>query len=143
MCSLYTLYIFFVFFFQGVSIFMLGIFIFIQKKLDIGNNKFIMMQRSIFMLSEKFVQIYGFQFVKYYVLGQSLFFICYCVIIQIQGLNEQLIFERFVGMIMYFREWYNVMNVYYDLLGVLVYGYIYMYERYISVFIEFMKIELQ
>lgn len=48
---------------------MLGTFTFTQKKLDIGNNKFIMMQRPIFMLSEKFAQTHGLQSVKYHVPG--------------------------------------------------------------------------
>lgn len=143
MCSLHTLHIFSVPFFQGVSIPMLGTFTFTQKKLDIGKNKFIMMQRPIFMLSEKFAQTHGLQSVKYHVPGQSLFLTCYCAIIQIQGSNEQLILERFVGMTMYFRGWHNVMNVYYDLLEVLAYGYTYMYERYIPVPTESMKIESQ
>ncbi|XP_052709404.1 coiled-coil domain-containing protein 81-like isoform X1 [Crassostrea angulata] len=54
---------------KGVSIPMLGTFTFTQKKLDIGNNKFIMMQRPIFMLSEKFAQTHGLQSVKYHVPG--------------------------------------------------------------------------
>lgn len=54
---------------KGVSIPMLGTFTFTQKKLDIGNNKFIMMQRPIFMLSEKFAQTHGLQSLKYHVPG--------------------------------------------------------------------------
>ncbi|XP_056013773.1 coiled-coil domain-containing protein 81-like isoform X4 [Ostrea edulis] len=54
---------------KGVSIPMLGTFTFTQKKLDIGNNKFIMMQRPIFVLSEKFAQTHGLQSVKYHVPG--------------------------------------------------------------------------
>lgn len=36
-----------------------------------------------------------------------------------------------------------MMNVHYDLLGVLAYGYIHMYERYVPVPTESMKIESQ
>lgn len=55
---------------KGVNIATLGTFTFTQKKLDIGNNKFIMMQRPIFMLSEKFAQTHNLQSTKYHVPGQ-------------------------------------------------------------------------
>lgn len=55
---------------KGVNIAALGTFTFSQKKLDIGNNKFIMMQRPIFMLSERFAQTHNLQSTKYHVPGQ-------------------------------------------------------------------------
>ncbi|KAK3098685.1 hypothetical protein FSP39_021970 [Pinctada imbricata] len=54
---------------KGVGIPALGTFTFTQKKLDIGNNKFIMMQRPLFVLSEKFAQTHGLQYTKYHVPG--------------------------------------------------------------------------
>ncbi|XP_076077842.1 coiled-coil domain-containing protein 81-like isoform X3 [Mytilus galloprovincialis] len=54
---------------KGVNIAALGTFTFSQKKLDIGNNKFIMMQRPIFMLSERFAQTHNLQSTKYHVPG--------------------------------------------------------------------------
>lgn len=55
---------------KGVNINALGTFTFTQKRLDIGNNKFIMIQRPIFMLSEKFAQTHNLQSTKYHVPGQ-------------------------------------------------------------------------
>lgn len=79
-------------FFQGVSIPMLGTFTFTQKKLDIGNNKFIMMQRPIFMLSEKFAQTHGLQSVKYHVPGEFLSYLLLCNYLDIyKELNKLLI----------------------------------------------------
>ncbi|XP_013385182.1 coiled-coil domain-containing protein 81 [Lingula anatina] len=48
----------------------LGTFTFTQKKLDIGNNKFILIQRPVFVLSEKFAQTHGLQYTKHHVSGQ-------------------------------------------------------------------------
>jgi len=56
--------------FQGVVVNGLGTFTFTQKKLDIGNNKFILMQRPIFTLSEKFAQTHNLQHPKYHVPGK-------------------------------------------------------------------------
>ncbi|XP_060067467.1 coiled-coil domain-containing protein 81-like [Ylistrum balloti] len=55
---------------KGVIVQGFGTFTFTQKKLDIGNNKFIMMQRPVFILSEKFAQTHGLQHPKYHVPGQ-------------------------------------------------------------------------
>ncbi|XP_021352588.1 coiled-coil domain-containing protein 81-like isoform X3 [Mizuhopecten yessoensis] len=55
---------------KGVIVQGFGTFTFTQKKLDIGNNKFIMMQRPVFTLSEKFAQTHGLQHPKYHVPGQ-------------------------------------------------------------------------
>ncbi|ESO84113.1 hypothetical protein LOTGIDRAFT_229612 [Lottia gigantea] len=55
---------------KGVNIPNLGVFTFSQKKLDIGNNKFVLIQRPVFNISEKFAQTHGLHFTKYYVPGQ-------------------------------------------------------------------------
>lgn len=54
---------------QGVNIPGLGVLTISQKKLDIGNNKFILTQRPVFNVSEKFAQTHGLQFQKYHVPG--------------------------------------------------------------------------
>lgn len=59
----------------------LGTFTFSQKKLDIGNNKFIMMQRPIFMLSERFAQTHNLQSTKYHVPGKKGFYKLICKIL--------------------------------------------------------------
>ncbi|KAK2908419.1 hypothetical protein Q8A67_004256 [Cirrhinus molitorella] len=48
---------------KGVYIFGLGTFTFCQQKLNLG-NKYILIQRPIFILSEKLSQYYGFQQIK-------------------------------------------------------------------------------
>ncbi|XP_052241702.1 coiled-coil domain-containing protein 81-like isoform X2 [Dreissena polymorpha] len=55
---------------KGVQIQSLGTFTFSQKKLDIGNNKFILIQRPVFNISEKLAQSQGLQYVKHHVPGQ-------------------------------------------------------------------------
>ncbi|XP_060555877.1 uncharacterized protein LOC132716590, partial [Ruditapes philippinarum] len=55
---------------KGVLIQSLGTFTFTQKKLDIGNNKFILIQRPVFNISEKLAQSQGLQYVKHHVPGQ-------------------------------------------------------------------------
>ncbi|XP_053312075.1 coiled-coil domain-containing protein 81 [Spea bombifrons] len=49
---------------KGVQIPGLGTFTLSRIKLDVGNNKFIVMQRPIFLLSEKFAQVHGVAFSK-------------------------------------------------------------------------------
>lgn len=46
---------------QGVTVLGLGTFTFSQKKIDIGSNKFIIIQRPMFLLSERFAQIHSLQ----------------------------------------------------------------------------------
>ncbi|XP_074648110.1 coiled-coil domain-containing protein 81-like isoform X2 [Tubulanus polymorphus] len=55
---------------KGVHIPGLGTFSFSQKKLDIGNNKYILIQRPLFMLSEKFAQTHGLNNTKHHTPGQ-------------------------------------------------------------------------
>lgn len=55
---------------KGVHIPGLGTFSFVQKKLDIGNNKFILIQRPVFILAEKFAQTHGLQYTKHHTSGQ-------------------------------------------------------------------------
>ena len=62
---------YFIHFFQGVHIQSLGTFTFSQKKLDIGNNKFILIQRPVFNISEKLAQSQALQYVKHHVPGRS------------------------------------------------------------------------
>lgn len=55
---------------KGVQIQSLGTFTFSQKKLEIGNNKFILIQRPVFNISEKLAQSQALQYVKHHVPGQ-------------------------------------------------------------------------
>ncbi|XP_038076570.1 coiled-coil domain-containing protein 81-like isoform X1 [Patiria miniata] len=55
---------------KGVNIPGLGTFTFTQKKLDIGNNKFILIQRPVFSLSEKFAQTHRLDYAKHFTSGQ-------------------------------------------------------------------------
>ncbi|XP_033113235.1 coiled-coil domain-containing protein 81-like [Anneissia japonica] len=61
---------------KGVQIHGLGTFTFSQKKLDIGNNKFILIQRPVFLLAEKFAQTHGLNYAKHYTSGKIR--LCYC-----------------------------------------------------------------
>ena len=56
--------------FQGVNIPGLGTFTFSQKKLDVGNNKYILIQRPVFLLSEKFAQTHQVNYTKHHVTGK-------------------------------------------------------------------------
>ena len=58
------------FFWQGVTIPGLGTFTFSQKKLDVGNNKYILVQRPVFVLSEKFAMTHGLNHTKHYITGE-------------------------------------------------------------------------
>ena len=54
---------------KGVTIPNFGTFSFVQKKIDIGNNKFILAQRPVFAIAEKFSQTHGLTCTKYPVSG--------------------------------------------------------------------------
>ena len=54
---------------KGVSIPGFGTFTFVQTKIDIGNNKFIMMQRPVFVIAEKLTQTHNLHASKYPVVG--------------------------------------------------------------------------
>ncbi|GFO43539.1 coiled-coil domain-containing protein 81-like [Plakobranchus ocellatus] len=54
---------------KGVQVPGLGVFSISQKKLEVGNNKFILTQRPVFNIAEKFAQTHGLQFQKYHVPG--------------------------------------------------------------------------
>lgn len=54
---------------QGVAIPGFGTFTFIHKRTDVGNNKYILIQRPVFVLSEKFAQTHGLKFTRYPVNG--------------------------------------------------------------------------
>lgn len=47
----------------------LGVFTFSQTKLEVGNNKFILIQRPVFQLSEKFAQTHHLAHVRHHVSG--------------------------------------------------------------------------
>ena len=49
---------------KGVSIPNFGTFTFVQKRIDVGNNKFILVQRPLFAISEKFAQTHGLTYTK-------------------------------------------------------------------------------
>lgn len=57
--------------FQGVQIPGLGTFSFLRQKLDVGNNKFILIQRPVFLLSEKLAQIHGLKLAKIHTPGKK------------------------------------------------------------------------
>ncbi|XP_074073163.1 coiled-coil domain-containing protein 81 [Macrotis lagotis] len=44
---------------KGVQIPGFGTFTFVRQRLEVGNNKFILLQRPVFVLAEKFVQMHG------------------------------------------------------------------------------------
>ncbi|XP_058924488.2 coiled-coil domain-containing protein 81 isoform X1 [Kogia breviceps] len=54
---------------KGVQIPGLGTFTFTRQKLDVGNNKFILIQRPVFIMVEKLVQIHGLKQNKVYTPG--------------------------------------------------------------------------
>ncbi|XP_044927378.1 coiled-coil domain-containing protein 81 isoform X2 [Mustela putorius furo] len=52
---------------KGVQIPGLGTFTFMRQKLEVGNNKFILIQRPMFIMAEKLVQIHGLKQNKIYI----------------------------------------------------------------------------
>ena len=54
---------------QGVAIPGFGTFTFIHKRIDVGNNKYLLIQRPVFSFSEKFAQTHGLKFTHYPVNG--------------------------------------------------------------------------
>ncbi|XP_011793882.1 PREDICTED: coiled-coil domain-containing protein 81 isoform X1 [Colobus angolensis palliatus] len=54
---------------KGVQIPGFGIFTFMRQKLEVGNNKFILIQRPVFIMAEKLVQIHGLKQNKVYTPG--------------------------------------------------------------------------
>ncbi|XP_075707546.1 coiled-coil domain-containing protein 81 isoform X6 [Rhinoderma darwinii] len=54
---------------KGVQIPGLGTFSLSRQKLDVGNNKFIIIQRPVFLLSEKLAQVHGLKFNKVFTTG--------------------------------------------------------------------------
>jgi len=55
---------------KSVQITQLGTFSFSSKRLDIGNNKFIVVQRPVFLLSERLAQTHGITYTKHHVSGE-------------------------------------------------------------------------
>jgi nucleoid DNA-binding protein len=54
---------------KGVNIPNFGTFSFVQKKIDVGNSKFVLAQRPVFVIAEKFAQTHGLSYTKYPVSG--------------------------------------------------------------------------
>ncbi|XP_069828101.1 coiled-coil domain-containing protein 81 [Dendropsophus ebraccatus] len=54
---------------KGVQVPGLGTFTLSRQKLDVGNNKFIIIQRPVFLLSEKLAQLHGLKFNKVFTTG--------------------------------------------------------------------------
>jgi nucleoid DNA-binding protein len=54
---------------KGVSMPGFGTFSFVQKKLDVGNNKFVLMQRPVFLIAEKFAQTHALSYTRYPIAG--------------------------------------------------------------------------
>ena len=54
---------------QGVIISGFGTFSFIQKRIDVGNNKHLLIQRPVFVLAEKVAQNHGLKSTRYPVNG--------------------------------------------------------------------------
>ncbi|CAF0813853.1 unnamed protein product [Rotaria sordida] len=54
---------------KGVTIPGFGTFTFIHKRIDVGNNKYLLIQRPVFAFSEKFAQTHGLKFTHYPVNG--------------------------------------------------------------------------
>ena len=57
---------------KGVYISNLGTFSFTSIKLDIGNNKHVLTQRPVFLVSEKFAQLHRLEYTKYHTPGEFL-----------------------------------------------------------------------
>jgi len=55
---------------KAVQIQQLGTFTFSSKRLDIGNNKIIIVQRPVFLLSERLAQTHGLTYTKHHVSGE-------------------------------------------------------------------------
>jgi len=55
---------------RAVQIAQLGTFSFSSKRLDIGNNKFIIVQRPVFLLSERLAQTHGITYTRHHVSGE-------------------------------------------------------------------------
>jgi len=55
---------------KAVQISQLGTFSFSSKRLDIGNNKFIIVQRPVFLLSQRLAQTHGLSYTKHHVSGE-------------------------------------------------------------------------
>lgn len=56
---------------QGVQISGLGTFTFTRQKLEVGNHKFILVQRPVFIMAEKLVQTHGLKQNKVFSPGKS------------------------------------------------------------------------
>jgi hypothetical protein len=57
--------------FQGVQISGLGTFTFSRQQLEVGNKKFVLVQRPVFIMAEKLVQTHGLKQNKVFSPGKS------------------------------------------------------------------------
>lgn len=56
---------------QGVNIIGLGQFTFTHRKTDVGNNKYLLVQRPVFVLSERFAQQHQLSSTKHHLSGRK------------------------------------------------------------------------
>lgn len=56
--------------FQGVQIPGLGTFTFMRQKLEVGNKKFFLIQRPVFVMAEKLLQMHGLKQNRVYTPGK-------------------------------------------------------------------------
>uniref|UniRef100_A0A671FCS0 Coiled-coil domain containing 81 n=2 Tax=Rhinolophus ferrumequinum TaxID=59479 RepID=A0A671FCS0_RHIFE len=71
--------------YKGVHIPGLGIFTFTRQKLEVGNNKFILILRPMFIMSEKLIQIHGLKQNKAYTPGDIPIVPLNFVVISLEG----------------------------------------------------------
>ncbi|XP_011840301.1 PREDICTED: coiled-coil domain-containing protein 81 isoform X1 [Mandrillus leucophaeus] len=94
---------------KGVQIPGFGTFTFMRQKLEVGNNKFILIQRPVFIMAEKLVQIHGLKQNKVYTPGDIPIVPLNFVMISLEGpfnrdvvegcVKETLLFlSRFISM---------------------------------------------
>ena len=73
----FSLLLFFFFYplsFQGVQIPGLGTFTFMRQKLEVGNKKLLLIQRPVFIMAEKLVQMHGLKQSRVYTPGKQISF---------------------------------------------------------------------
>ena len=75
-CMQYLMYYLNIYF-QGVNVPGFGVFSFSNKKIDVGNNKFILIQRPILLISEKLARTHGLIYTKHHISGELFSFLIY------------------------------------------------------------------
>ena len=74
MNSLRCFFFFYPLSFQGVQIPGLGTFTFMRQKLEVGNKKLLLIQRPVFIMAEKLVQMHGLKQSRVYTPGKQISF---------------------------------------------------------------------